>query len=272
MAEAVLPEGIRLHVEDAGSGAPALVFIHGVTMSGAFFRHQLRDLPKRIRVVIPDLRGHGRSDKTPSGHTVRTYARDLKDLLEILGVERPVLVGWSMGAMVALEYIRSFGQRGLAGLVIVDQPPSDFAWPGYQFGGMTAENLGHLVEGLQTEQRRVACELAEQMLHEPSPVETGWMIEEMLNVPPTVASTIFVNQTLQDYRADYGEIDLPSLVLFGGDPKLTLPEAGAYITRHLQDASFHLFPHSSHCPFLEEPDEFNRVLLDFVRSIPPQRR
>jgi len=44
-----------------------------------------------------------------------------------MGVERPVLVGWSKGAMVPFEYLKAFGQDAVAGIVIVDQPPSDFA-------------------------------------------------------------------------------------------------------------------------------------------------
>ena len=100
-------------------------------MSGRFFQRQLGYFAGTHRVIIPDLRGHGRSEKTTRGHTVPNYAAALHAILGGLSVERPVLVGWSMGTMVAYEYLRAFGPDSMAGLGIVDQPPSDFAWDGY---------------------------------------------------------------------------------------------------------------------------------------------
>ena len=72
-------------------------------------------------VIVPDLRGHGASAKALNGHTVPQYAADLHAILAALSVEQPVLVGWSMGAMVGYEYLRAYGPDSVAGLVIVDQ-------------------------------------------------------------------------------------------------------------------------------------------------------
>src|SRR5205807_9596211 len=104
-------------VEAAGSGPP-VIFVHGWTMSGQFFRRQLAGLSGSFRVVVPDLRGHGASEKVLHGHTVPQYASDLHAMLAELSVQRPVLVGWSMGAMVSYEYLRAYGRNGVAGIVI----------------------------------------------------------------------------------------------------------------------------------------------------------
>ena len=104
MADRIRVNGVELSVEAAGAGSP-IVFVHGWSMSGRFFQRQLRGLPAGHRVVVPDLRGHGQSEKALHGLSVPSYARDLQALLVQLGVERPVLVGWSMGAMVASEFI-----------------------------------------------------------------------------------------------------------------------------------------------------------------------
>ena len=105
MANDVRAGNVTLSVEDEGSG-PAVVFIHGWSCSGRFFQRQLPYFARSHRVVIPDLRGHGRSEKTLSGHTLPQYAEDLRELFGSLSLERPVLVGWSMGAEVAWEYLR----------------------------------------------------------------------------------------------------------------------------------------------------------------------
>ena len=115
--------GVELNVREAGDGQP-VVFLHGVTCSGWFFQPQLDHAATGAwRAIVPDFRGHGDSEKVLDGHTVPNYAEDLHESLESMGVERPVLVGWSMGTMVAFEYLKAFGQESVAGIVVVDQPP-----------------------------------------------------------------------------------------------------------------------------------------------------
>jgi non-heme chloroperoxidase len=182
-------------------------------------------------------------------------------------VKQPILVGWSMGAMVVYEYLKQFGQDDVAGIVIVDQPPSDFAWEGYEFGVLTVQALGEMVESLQMDQRAVAEEFASLMLHNDSPEARAWMVGEITKVPTAVASTILVNQTIRDYRPFLAEVHIPTLVLFGRDNKLTPPEAGEYIASKIPDSKLQIFEHSSHVPFYEEADAFNEVVRAFVESI-----
>ncbi len=267
MNKRVSTQGIVLNVRDEGAGRPPLVFIHGMMCSGRFFDAQVPYFSGRYRVVVPDLRGHGNSDKPLSGYTVSNYATDLRSIIEEIGLERPVLVGWSMGSMVAYEYLKLFGQEDIAGLVVVDQPPSDFAWDGYQFGFFTVEVLGQTLEHIQMHQRELAEQLADLMLHAPSPEVTGWIVEELMKVPPVIASTALVDQTVRDYRPFLPEIKCPTLVLFGEDPKLTSPDAGRYIAEEIPNATYQGFANSSHCPFFEEPEAFNESLDRFLAQL-----
>jgi non-heme chloroperoxidase len=258
--------GVNLEVIDRGEG-DAVVFVHGMMASSRFFAPQIAYFSDRRRVVVPDLRGHGESEKPPGGHTVSSYADDLHALLGELGVERPTLVGWSMGSMVGYEYLKRHGARSLAGLVIVDQPPSDYAWPDYEFGFFTPEVLDHTLEQLQTDPRGLTDLLVGLMLHDPDPTDVAWMTEEMLKTPASIATSILVSQTLKDYRPFLPEIEVPTLVAFGGDDKLTSPAAGRYMAEHIPGASLALFENSSHAPFFEEPDAFNGVLEEFVTDL-----
>jgi non-heme chloroperoxidase len=265
-------DGVTLSVNvegpaKANSDEPPLVLIHGWSMSGRFFRRQLPDLAARRTVIVPDLRGHGHSEKVLHGHTVPTYASDLAAILAGLGVERPVLVGWSMGAMVAYEFLRQGGPGSVSGIVIVDQPPSDFAWPGYEFGGFTAEGLLEMSEQVQTDQAGVASEFAQLMLRDPDPDTVAWMTSEILQVPPAIASAILLDQTLRDYRDLLPHIEVPALVLFGEDDKLTSPRAGWYIAEAIPAAKLKTFPNSSHCPFWEEAAAFNHAVESFLDEL-----
>ena len=254
---------VTFSVEATGSGPP-IVFIHGWTMSGRFFGRQVDGLSARFQVIVPDLRGHGASEKVLHGHTVPHYASDLHAILTELSVQRPVLVGWSMGAMVGYEYLRAYGRDAVAGLVIVDQPPSDYAWEGYEFGVFTMDGLRETNEQLQLEQAVLVDEFTRLMLHKPDEETLRWMAAEILQVPPVIGSTILLDQTLRDYRSFLPQVDVPSLVLFGADDKLTSPQAGAYIADRIPGSRLQIFAESSHCPFWEESDAFNDAVATFA--------
>ena len=258
---------VTFAVTTAGSGPP-VVLIHGWSMSGRFFQRQLDGLAGRHRVIVPDLRGHGASEKVLHGHTVPQYAADLHAILAGLQVQRPVLAGWSMGAMVGYEYLRAYGRDSVAGLVIVDQPPSDFAWDGYEFGVFTMAELRDFSEQLQLDQAAVVDEFTQLMLHKPDEETLAWMAAEILRVPPAIASTILLDQTLRDYRDFLPQIDVPALVLFGEDDKLTSPRAGEYIAGRIPGGRLRTFPASSHCPFWEESAAFNDAVADFIAELP----
>lgn len=266
VAERIRVNGTSFSVEAAGKGSP-VVLIHGWSMSGRFFQRQLAELPMAHQVIVPDLRGHGQSEKVLHGHTVPSYARDLRAILDEFGVHRPVLVGWSMGAMVAYEFIRLLGPGSVAGLVVVDQPPSDFAWEGYEFGVFTLEGLRDTIEQLQVDQEAVVAEFARLMLHKPDEEAIAWMTAEILQVPPVIASTILADQTLRDYRDLLPQLAVPTLVAFGEDDKLTSPRAGEYIAQRIPEARLVTFAESSHCPFWEESGAFNQAVIEFAASV-----
>lgn len=261
-----LPDGVTLHVVEGGNlqGRP-LVFIHGVMMSGRFFSHQINAFPD-YHVIVPDMRGHGESDKVLAGHTVASYARDVHALLTSLGQDHPVLAGWSMGAMVVWEYLHQFGNDSIQAAILIDQPPSDFGWPNWEFGALPIEALRDMVEAIQTDRRPVLEAFRSLMVHDPNNA-TDWMLDEMEKISPVTATTILCNQTFQDYRDLLPSLTVPTLVCFGGDDKLTSPKAGQYIVEHMPNASLRIFSASSHMPFLEEPGAFNGIVHQFLQTL-----
>ena len=93
---------MRLRVRCFGSGEPVLL-IHGLGSSGDDWAFQIGPLAAHFLLIVPDLRGCGESQATPDRYSIEQFADDLWRLLDRLGVERPMLVGFSMGGAVALE-------------------------------------------------------------------------------------------------------------------------------------------------------------------------
>ncbi|ABD27049.1 alpha/beta hydrolase [Novosphingobium aromaticivorans DSM 12444] len=256
----------KIHIERQGSGKPVL-FVHGVMMSSRFFAPQMAYFSRFADVIVPDLRGHGRSPFASSGHTVPQYARDIARIIEAYDLRDVTLVGWSMGAFVVWDYLSQFGSARIARIAIVDEYPADFKWPGYEFGFADLPMLAGMMELIQTDYGAVIEQLIGLMFkHRPSEYQVAWIAREIAAVDPAIASAIFFDQTMRDYRELLPRIDVPALICMGGDEKLVPVAAGQYIADRIPQATLTVFEESCHCPFLEEPDEFNRRLHDFMQT------
>ena len=152
-------DGGRLHVIERGRG-PVVMLLHGFMLSSELWTHQLRDLAENHRVIAPDLRGHGQSVPGSAGFAadvahalegpldtartdvamaaaqkgspaIRRMAADLATVLNALDVEHAVLVGHSMGGMVALQYLRDTPvaerARRVAGMALVSTTAGPFS-------------------------------------------------------------------------------------------------------------------------------------------------
>lgn len=260
--------GCELYYEELGRGRPVL-FLHGVWMSGRFFRRQIPSLSASYRTIVPDLRAHGRSTAVPSGHTIPTYARDLRIFIERLGLEGVVLVGWSMGCMVIWDYVKQFGTSRLAATVLVEQSASDFRWADWPLGAFDLSALIGAMERIQTDRDTFAHDFISRMFKErPDEADRRWMFDEMTRIQASIAGAIFFDQTMRDYRPFLPRLTVPSLVVMGRDEKLVPIAAGEHLARRLPDARLLIFDESGHCPFLEEPDRFNEEIHRFIRSLP----
>ncbi len=103
----------------AGEGTPAIVFIHGFAFARGDWRNQMAAFSHRHRTIGVDLRGHGTSSGLPGDCTIERLATDIVDLVDHLGLHRPVLVGHSLGCRVAVEATLRVRQR-VAGVVLID--------------------------------------------------------------------------------------------------------------------------------------------------------
>ena len=106
---------IRLHGHDvgyrmAGTG-PALVLVHGLTLSSAAWREVMPALAQRFTVVAPDLLGHGDSAKPRGDYSIGAHADGIRDLLVALGIERATFVGHSLGGGIAMQFAYQFPER-----------------------------------------------------------------------------------------------------------------------------------------------------------------
>lgn len=258
--------GAELYYEDLGDGRP-IVFLHGMAAGLRYFEPQLTGLSDEHRTVAFDFRGQGRSEKTELGHTLAQHARDLRAVLERLDLDDVVVVGWSMGALVSWDYVDQFGTDRVQALVDVDMEPSPLQREGYDHGTYTVEGLRTALVGVQTDPVGLAEDHIEALLKDPPSRELRtMMLDEATRTPPPIQAAMLL-ELLRDYRDVLPHVDVPTLVCAGADEKWRTVVAVRYAAELVPDARFERFEGSGHCPTVEEPDRFNRVLTEFVNSL-----
>lgn len=119
---------ITLHYHRSGGSKPPLIMLHGLTASGACWAPLARLLENDFDIIMPDARGHGQSDAPPQGYGYDDLADDVISLIGALGLQKPLVMGHSMGGMTAAVVASRLG-TALGGAVLVDPT---FLSPEYQ--------------------------------------------------------------------------------------------------------------------------------------------
>lgn len=113
---------IKIHYVESGEGPP-LVLLHGFPETWYCWRHQIPVLADKFRVIVPDLRGYGGTEKPLSGYDKRTMANDIRALLQHLEIEKVSMIGHDRGARVATRFAKDHPAM-LDRLVVMDNIPT----------------------------------------------------------------------------------------------------------------------------------------------------
>jgi non-heme chloroperoxidase len=261
-----LPDGAQLAYFDEGSG-PTILFLHGWSSSLNWFYPQVPELSQRYRVLALDFRGHGASEKTPAGHTMEQYARDVHAFVEGVAADGCLMVGWSMGALVLWNYVLQFGRGQARGMVFVGQSASDLRTPEYDDGIVTPQEFHDVMLRLQTDRAALLDGWMRAMRMEITEDEVAWMVGEYLRCPDHIATVAFYHQTTVNSLPAFPRIDFPTRVFFGTDPKMYDIRQSEYLARAIPNTQLVIFDHSGHVPQLEEPAKFNHELEAFAQAV-----
>jgi pimeloyl-[acyl-carrier protein] methyl ester esterase len=253
---------MTLHVEIRGDG-PDLVLLHGWALHGGMWGPWLERLTDRARLHVVDLPGHGRS-----GWTVATH--DLAGLVRAVYPHVPrdaVVLGWSLGGMLALELGRHH-VRQLRALILMATTPRFLAGPDWEHG-LDPAVLDEFSRGLALDYRRTVQNfLALQTRGDEHALETLRLMRSRLAAhgEPDRRALATGLDVLRgaDLRDQLPRVTLPALVIAGDHDRLTPPGAGRELAARLPMARFRCVERSGHAPFLSHPDEVLAEVLGFL--------
>lgn len=254
-------DGVEIDYEVDGEGEP-IVFLHGFPLSGRLWDPAVQDLRGEFRCIVPDLRGHGRSETSARVDMAR-YADDVAALLDSLGETRPaVVVGHSMGGYVAFEFFRRHPQRVRA-VVLVDTRAVPDSPEAARVRRETAASV--LREGSAL----VAGEMERRLFGiSASPELRARWREIMASTPPAgVAAALRAMADRPDSMSTLAALDRPVLIVVGAEDSITpLGEAQRMYRAH-PSATLEVISGAGHMTPVERPTAFVAALRRFLSRL-----
>ncbi|QFU86051.1 alpha/beta fold hydrolase [Amycolatopsis sp. YIM 10] len=256
---------ISVAYTDEGTGEP-LVLVHGHPFDRSMWAPQVeRFAGPDWRVIAPDLRGYGETTVVPGKTFLETFARDLGELLDRLGVGRIVLGGLSMGGQIVMEFHRLFPSR-VRGLVLADTSPVGETSAGKRLRNETADRL--LREGLAPYADEVLPKMVAPHNLEALP-EVGKHVLGMMRGAPAEGAAAALRGRAErlDYVESLGTVEVPTLIVVGSDDEYTPVADAELMHRRIRGSRLVVVDGAAHMPNLERRDEFDGALEAFLSSV-----
>jgi pimeloyl-ACP methyl ester carboxylesterase len=245
--------GQNLYFIEKGKQGIPVVFVHGAAGSHLVWGLQVRALGECARAVALDLPGHGRSDP-PGRHSIEAYRDSVLALLDARGFERAVIVGHSMGGAIAQTLALSHPER-VAGLGLVGT-------------GARLRVLPAILAGVLNDFDNVAGLVVEYSYAAGLDPEFRARAEEEFRAcAPTVTHGDFSACNRFDVMTRLTEIRAPTLVVCGREDRLTPAKYSVYLATNIPHAYLVFIDHAGHSVMIEQPDEMNKTLSDFVEFL-----
>ena len=264
--------GVNLFYEETGQGAP-LVFVHEFAGDHASWHLQVRYLSRRYRTIAFNARGYPPSDvpEDPAAYSQDQAAEDIRGFLDALGIDRAHICGLSMGGYATLHFGLRHPGRALS-LVV--------AGAGY---GSVASEREKFQRDVEETARRFEQDgmvaVAEFYTKGPTRVQfmdkdpLGWreFYDQFIGQSArghalTMRGVQMTRPSVYELEAAMEKLTVPTLIVTGDEDEPCL-EPALFMKRKIRSSGLVVMPKAGHTVNLEDPDAFNRIVLDFLTAV-----
>lgn len=259
--------GVALHVREAGNpeGQPILL-IHGWSQHHLSWSKQFTGaLAQRFRLIAPDLRGHGASDKPLEAHHYNNptpWADDVRAVIEALELDNPLLVGWSLGGWIVMDYLSIHGDAAISGAALVGSSVTGPSDP------VAKRSAAVTASGAYSTDQEVALTSIIGFLRACfaaplSKQDLAMMTGLNMLVPPAVRKAARLREDGPDSSVLVA-MEKPVGLFWGEAEKVCTRPMFEATQAALPRATSFTYPGAGHAPFWERPDAFNADLATFA--------
>ena len=259
--------GIEICIDDTEDGDTALLLIHGLTGNKSTM-YPVRDMFKDdYRVITIDTRGHGESTR-PKEYTIDDHAADIHGIIEELNLEKVNIIGYSMGSYIALRAAEAKSDD-IDNLILLCTKPN----------GKTS-SVARLLKEVNLDITQVSPEEMMQVIIKASvapqslekvasgELDIGKLLDgdgtQELNAEEKAAEDASLANF--DNSKDYDKVTCKTLVIGAEYDGINPPELGREVADGIKDARFELINDAGHLVIIEQPEEFQNIVNDFLKD------
>ena len=254
-------EDNKIRYLEAGDSKDTIVLIHGLGASAERWEFVIPLFNKQYRVIVPDLIGFGYSDKPLVDYTTEFFSNFLANFLGKIGLEKPNIIGSSLGGQITAEYASEY-KDSIEKLILVS--------PSGAMKHSTPALDAYVMAALYPDKE--GAENAYKMMAAPGQQVPPRIIEDFVarmklpNAKMAFMSTLLGLKNAQNIINKLKTITIPSLIIWGeNDPVIPIKYADSFVSS-IQDCRFYRMDGCGHTPYVDEPDNFTNIVMNFLKA------
>jgi pimeloyl-ACP methyl ester carboxylesterase len=269
--------GKRYVYRTAGTGS-LVVLLHGIAASSVTWDKVIPRLAKHHKVIAPDLLGHGESDVSPDC-SLGGYANLVRDLLAVLGEERGTIVGHSLGGGVAMQFAYQFPERCERIVLVSSGGLGREVHPILRAAALPgAELVLPWLSVVGDRSIRLLAKVAQRVgLRESADLAETWRSFVALESAAGRRTFLHTVRDIVDLGGQrvsaldrlYLTAELPMLIVWGENDPLIPASHGRHAHEVMAGSRLEIFAGVGHFPYIEDPERFAAVVIDFIRTTKP---
>jgi non-heme chloroperoxidase len=265
-------DGTTLAYQDYGTGTP-IVFVAGWSLHGDSWEYQLHHFLERgYRCVLPDRRGHGRSDRPAAGYDVDARADDLAGLIELLDLRDVTLVAHSAGGGEVVRYLSRHGSDRVARIALLAPTIPFLMQTDDNPAGAPPIALEAALHQLRTDRPQWFAERAQgyfatHLRPGMSQAMIDTEVQRCLSAAPYAVVEVQRQVFITDHRADVAALSVPTLLLHGqADQSIPIEITSREVVKLAPHAVLKEYPDAGHGLYLTHQREVNEEILAFIKG------
>lgn len=254
----------NLSYDDLGEAGIPVIFLHGYPFSKAMWKQQLEFLQATNRVIACDVRGFGKSTYEQSSLSIDLFADDLLTFMYKLHIEKAIICGLSMGGYIALNAMKRFPGHFEALILCDTQCIAD--------SPAVKEKRYKVIDDINVNGvKNFNEEFIKSVFHKDTLSNKKELVETLrtvvfANSQQIITAGLVALAERSETCSTLGAIDIPTLILCGREDEVTPLAQSDFMHQLIEGSIMHVIDNAGHVSNLEQPDEFNQQLLDFLTA------